>query len=74
MLHHIAGKGHGEVVAEAFLTQLRCQTACGSVRQGTGIDAAQEIAGVEYLEEQLVALLTVFAPYKPYTSRMVLKI
>ena len=60
VLHYKPGKRHREVVAQATVAQLCCQ---GSrvTGKGLGSDAAHEIARVKDFEEQLVALLAIFA-------------
>ena len=59
MHHHIAGKRYGEVIAEALLTEFCCEMEGISLLQLLVGDFTEEVARVEYLEEQLVALLAV---------------
>ena len=59
MHHHITGKGHGKVVAEAFLTEFGCQMEGIALLQLLITDLIKIIARIEHLEEKFVALLTV---------------
>ena len=61
VLHHVAREGHSQVVAEALLAEACSQVAGCALGQFPLADAAQEVAAVQYLEEQFVALLAVLA-------------
>ena len=59
VLHHIACERHGEVVAQTFLAELRRKLQRRGVGHLVGGHTVKEIARVEYLKQQLVALLAV---------------
>ena len=61
VLHHIAGEGHGEVVTQPFLTNLRGELHAVALADKIGVGSAQKISGIENLEEKFVALLSVFS-------------
>ena len=61
VLHHIAGEGHGQVVAQAFLAQLGGQSSRGALLQSACRYVAQEVTAVQNLEEQFVALFAILA-------------
>ena len=61
VLHHIACKGHGQVIAQSLLGELRGQTTNGIVRPLLSCDVRTEIATIQYLEQELVALFAILA-------------
>ena len=61
VLHDVTCKGYGEVVAETLFAELCRELRCGSLLVELGGDATCEVAGVENLEKEFVALLAIFA-------------
>ena len=61
MLYHIAGERHGEVVAETLLTEFGLELIDVAVREFLVGDLLEVVAGVEHLEQELVALLAILA-------------
>ena len=61
MSHHVAGKGHGEVVAEPLLAHLGCKLQRIALKQFIVANLIEAVARVENLEQQLVALLAILA-------------
>ena len=61
VLNHIACKGHGEVVAQALLGQLRGKAAQSVVCPLLGTDVRTEVSAIQNLEQELVSLLAILA-------------
>ncbi len=60
VLHHEAGEGYSQVVAQTLFTQLRGEAREVARFKVFGIYGFHEVAGVEYLEEELIPLFAVF--------------
>ena len=61
VLHHIACKGHSEVIAQAFLTKLSSKSSSGVSFILLGGNRACEVSAVENFEEQFVAFFSIFS-------------
>ena len=61
VLRHEPRKRHGQVVPQTFLAHFACQRTQRAVLQLFAINSAAPIAGIQYLKQQFVALLTVLA-------------
>ena len=61
VLHHEAGEWHGEVVAQPLLADAAGEARAVAGQQLVVGEARQVVARVEHLEQQLVALVAVFA-------------
>ena len=59
MHDHIAGERHRKVIPEALLAQLRLQAERIAALKFLIADAFEVVAGVEHLEQELVALVAV---------------
>ena len=61
VLHDIARKGYRQVVAQSLFADFRSQQVAFLFVEVSGVHPFEEVTGVEYLEEQLVSLVSVFA-------------
>ena len=61
MHHHVARKGHGQVVAQALLAELASQLGSIATQQLLVGQAGEVVAGILYLEQELVALFAILA-------------
>ena len=61
MLHYVAGKGDGEVVAKTFLAYLRSGLDVLAFGEQLFVGFGEPVARVEYLEEKFVAFFAIFA-------------
>ena len=61
MLHNIACKRNGKVVAQTLLAQLCCKMERIALHEFVVREFGEIVARIEHLEEQLVALLAILA-------------
>ena len=61
MHHHVARKGHGQVVAQALLAELAGQLGGIAAQQFFVGQAGEVVAGILYLEQELVVLFAILA-------------
>ena len=59
--HHVAGEGHGKIVAQTFLTEFGGEVETVALGQFLGCNLREVIAAIENLEEQFVAFFAIFA-------------
>ena len=61
MLNDITGEGNSQIVPETLFAKLSSKVSCCAICKVIRRDAAQEVAAVQYLEEQFIAFFAILA-------------